>query len=322
MAEPQVPEPTTPPPRTPEGKDWLGAGGSVFAIVLSVLGLNRSPSVRVVVVGLMLLAAATGVVAIVTRRYRRVTTAVAVVLVLVAVGVLTLAPEPVDPGPTSSPTASAGPQLTLSQVDVIAATGSGSVATLDVTVRNDGQQLAVLTGFDLTIDGFGFLPACLYGSNLEVTAKYSATLPDNPKPGQVVHVTLHQQVEPGRADRFTIGLRAPRTHAGKDASIDAFVYLMRVSVVQDSAGAALAAGSVLVDAGAPLDADGTFYLGVARDATATDVGTGGLCGGEADCVRTQVQCWNANRATLLPLLAVPATRSEGGDAAAASLGAG
>jgi hypothetical protein len=317
MADPQVPE-----PRAPEGKDWLGAGGSVFAIVLSVLGLNRSPSVRVVVVTLMLAAAATGVVAVVTRRYRRATTAAAVVLVLAAVGVLTLAPEPADSGPPTVPAASAGPQLVVSQVDVLAAEDEGAVATLDVTVRNDGQRLAVLTGFDLTIDGFGFLPACLYGSNLEVTAKYSATLPDNPKQGQVVHVTLHQQVEPGKADRFTIGLRAPRTHNGKESSIDAFVYLLRVSVVQDSAGGSVAGGSVLVDAGAPLDANGTFYFGAPREATAADVGTGGLCGGEADCVRTQVACWNANRAILLPLLAVPAARSEGGDAAASSLGTG
>ncbi len=316
MTQQQAPEPQ----RTPEGKDWLGAGGSVLAIALSVLGLNRDPAVRGWAVGLMLLAAATGVAAIVVRRYRRVTTAAAVVLVLAAVGVLTLAPEPVAPPP--APTPSAAPQLMLSQVDVVAPDGQGSVATLDVTVRNNGDQLAVLTGIDLTVDGFGFLPPCLSGSNLEVTGTYSATLPDNPTKGQVVHVTLHQQVEPGKADRFTVGLRAPHDHAGKDASIAAFVYLLRVSVVQDGAGPVLAAGPVLVDAGSALDANGTFHLAAPRDATASDVGTEGLCGGEPACIRKQVACWNANRATLLPLLAVPATRSEGGDAAAAALGTG
>jgi hypothetical protein len=316
MTQQQAPEPQ----RTPEGKDWLGAGGSVLAIALSVLGLNRDPAVRGWAVGLMLLAAATGIAAIVVRRYRRVTTAAAVVLVLAAVGVLTLAPEPVAPPP--APTPSAAPQLMLSQVDVVAPDGQGSVATLDVTVRNNGDQLAVLTGIDLTIDGFGFLPPCLSGSNLEVTGTYSATLPDSPAKGQVVHVTLHQQVEPGKADRFTVGLKAPHDHAGKDASIAAFAYLLRVSIVQDGAAPALAAGPVLVDAGSALDANGTFYLAAPRDATALDVGTEGLCGGEPSCIRRQVACWNANRATLLPLLAVPATRSEGGDAAAAALGTG
>lgn len=321
MGEQQVPGPAGPPEKpTLESKDWLGAGGSVLAIALSVLGLNRDPAFRAWAVGLMLAAAATGVAAILLPKYRRVTTAVSVVLVVASVAVLTLAPEPAPPAPAPSPTP--GPQLVLSQVDVIAPDGQGSVATLDVTVRNDGDKLAVLTGLDLTIDDFGYLPPCLSGSNLEVTGTYQATLPDNPAKGQVVHITLHQQVEPGKADRFTIGLKAPATHAGKDASISSFLYLVRASVVQDGAGPAVAAGSVLVDAGSALDSNGTFYFAAPREATAADVGTGGLCGGEESCVTTQVACWNANRATLLPLLAVPATRSEGGDAAAAALGAG
>ncbi|MGC3993829.1 MAG: hypothetical protein QM779_06950 [Propionicimonas sp.] len=323
MAEPQVPPQREPDPGRPptlESKDWLGAGGSVLAIALSVLGLNRDPAFRAWAVGLMLLAAATGVAAILIPHYRRVTTAVAVVLVVASVGVLTLAPEPAAQVAVPSP--SAGPQLSLSQVVVVAPDGGGSVATLDITVRNDGPELAVLTGVELTIDDFGYLPPCLSGSNLEVTGKYTATLPDDPQAGQVVRVTLHQQVEPGAADRFTIGLKAPTKHEGAEAPISSYVYLMRVAVVQDAAGSAVAAGQVLVDAGSPLDANGTFYFGADRDATAADVGDGGLCGGESSCVRTQVECWNANRATLLPLLAVPATRSEGGDAAASALGTG
>ncbi|MFT4110170.1 hypothetical protein [Propionicimonas sp.] len=323
MAEPQVPPQREPDPGRPpslESKDWLGAGGSVLAIALSVLGLNREPAFRAWAVGLMLLAAGTGMAAILIPRYRRVTTAAAVLLVVASVGVLTLAPEPTAPVAAASP--SPGPHLSLGQVDVVAPDGGGSVATLDITVRNDGSELAVLTGVELTIDGFGYLPPCLSGSNLEVTGKYSASLPDDPRPGQVVRVTLHQQVEPGAADRFTVGLRAPATHGGVEAPISSYLYLMRVAVVQDAAGSVVAAGEVLVDAGSPLDTNGTFYFGVPRDATALDVGTEGLCGGETSCVRAQVACWNANRATLLPLLAVPATRSEGGNAAAAALDVG
>jgi hypothetical protein len=206
-------------------------------------------------------------------------------------------------------------------VGVVAPDGTGSLATLDVTVRNDGDRVAVLTGVDLTIDDFGFLPACIFGSNLEVSGNYQASLPDNPKPGTVVRVPLHQQVEAGGVDRFTIALKAPSDHAGtQSGSIGSFVYLLRPSVVQDAAGPAVSAGQVLVDAGSALDANGTFYFAADRDATAADAGTGGVCGGEAECVREQVRCWNANRATLLPLLAVPATRSDGGEAAASAFG--
>ncbi len=305
-------------PRPPlESKDLLGVGGSVLAMALSVLGLNRDPAVRTWAVGLMVLAAGTGIAAIVVPRYRRVTASLAVVAVLGALAVLTLAPEAGTSTPEPSP--SPGPLLTLSQVEVTAPDGAGSVATLDLTVRNDGDRLAVLTGVDLTIEDSGYLPPCLFGGNLEVTGSYQATMPDDPEPGRVVRVALHQQVQPGTADRFTIGLRAPATHQGRDASISSFLYLLRVSIVQDAAGPTLAAGSVLVDAGSPLDHNGTFYFAAPREATAADVGTGGLCGGEASCVRDQVACWNANRATLIRLLAPPATRSPGGEEAAAAL---
>ena len=302
-----------------ERKDWLGAGGSVLAIALSVLSMNREPVFRGWAVALMLLAAATGIAAIVVSRYRRVTTSVAIVLVVASVAILTLAPEPAPPQPAPSPTP--GPQLSISQVGVLAPDGSGSLATLDVTVRNDGDRVAVLTGVDLAIDDFGFLPACIFGSNLEVTGTYQASLPDDPKAGTVVRVTLHQQVEAGAVDRFTIALKAPGDHTGTPSgSIGSFVYLLRMSVVQDAAGSAVTAGQVLVDAGSALDSNGTFYFAAPRDASPADAGTGGVCGGEAGCVRSQVACWNRNRATLLPLLAVPARRSEGGDAAAAALG--
>jgi hypothetical protein len=239
--------------------------------------------------------------------------------VVAAVAILTLAPDPVAPSPAPTPTP--GPQLKLSQVEVIAPDGKGSLATLDVTVRNDGDRVAVLTGVDLTIDGFGFLPACIFGSNLEVTGSYQVSLPDSPEPGTVLRVTLHQQVEAGAVDRFTIALKAPGDHAGTQAgSLGSFVYLLRMSVAQDGSGPAVAADPVLVEAGNGLDANGTFYFAADREATAADAGTGGVCGGEGECVRSQVSCWNANRATLLPLLAVRAKRSEGGDAAAAALG--
>jgi hypothetical protein len=321
MADQNVPGPPPESPTEPpalERKDWLGAGGSVLAIALSVLGMNKDQTFRAWAVALMLLAAATGITAIVMSRFRRYTTVAAIVLVVASVAILTLAPEPVAPAPDPTPTP--GPRLTLSQVGVLAPDGSGSAATLDITVRNDGGRVAVLTAVDLTVDAFGFLPACIFGSSTEVSGTYQATLPDEPKAGQVVRVTLHQQVEPGGVDRFTIALRAPAAHAGTQAgSIGSFLYLMRVAVAQDAAGTAVAAGRVLVDAGNALDPNGTFYFAAARDATAADAGTGGVCGGEKGCVSTQVACWNANRATLLPLLRVAATRSEGGDAAAAAL---
>jgi len=300
-------------------KDWVGVAGSVLAILLSVIGLNKQPLFRGWAVALMLLAAGVGVLAIVIRRYRRVTTSAAVVLVVASVAILIAAPEPGQPQPEPSP--SPGPRVLVSKVDVIAPDGQGSVAVLDVTVRNDGDRPAVLTELDLAIDAFGYLPPCLSGSNLEVTGTYSATLPDSPGPGAVVTVSLHQQVEPGGVDRFTVGLKAPAGHAGDDlGAIASYVYAGSVRVQQDAAGAQPDPVPVVIDAGTGLDANGTFYFAAPRPATASDVGTGGICGGESGCVGAQVDCWNANRTTLLPLLARPGSRSQGAQAATASLG--
>lgn len=300
-------------------KDWIGVAGSVLAILLSVIGLNKQPVFRGWAVALMVLAAGVGVTAIVVRRYRRVTTSAAVVLVVAALAILIVAPEPAAPQPAPTPTP--GPRVLVSKIDVIAPDGTGSVAVLDVTVRNDGDRAAVLTELDLTIDAFGYLPPCLSGSNLEVTGTYAATLPNNPQPGALVTVSLHQQVEPGGVDRFTVGLRAPSSHGGNElGAIASYLYAGRVQVQQDAAGTALDPVPVVVDAGTALDANGTFYLAAARDATPADVGTGGLCGGEDECVRRQVACWNANRATLLPLLALPGQRSAGAQAATTALG--
>lgn len=326
MAEQQASGPAPPAPEAPalERKDWLGAGGSVLAIALSVLGMNKEPVFRGWAVALMLLAAATGIAAIVVSRYRRVTTSAAVVLVVASVVILTVAPDPVVPAVATPsvvaapPTPVPGPQLLVSQVGVAPAGGDGLLVALDVTVRNDGDRVAVLTGVDLTITGFAFAPACQVGGNVEITGTYHATLPDNPEAGQVVHVTLHQQVDPGGVDRFTIALKAPETHDGEPAAMASFVYLASLAVTQDAAGVPADGGSVLLDAGSPL-VDNISYFAAAREATAADVGTGGLCGGEEDCVRTQLECWNGNRTALLPLLSVPAARSENGELAARSL---
>jgi hypothetical protein len=300
-------------------KDWIGVAGSVLAILLSVIGLNKQPVFRGWAVALMVLAAGVGVLAIAVRRYRRVTTSAALVLVVASLAILIAAPDPTPPAPEPTPTP--GPKVLVSKIDVTAPDGTGSVAVLDVTVRNDGDRAAVLTELDLTVDAFGYLPPCLYGSNLEVTATYAATLPDNPQPGDVVKVSLHQQVEPGGVDRFTVGLKAPSSHDGDQlGAIASYVYAGRVQVRQDAAGAQPDAIPVVIDAGVALDANGTFYFAAARDATAADVGTDGLCGGETECVTRQVACWNANRRTLLPLLALPGDRSAGAQAATTALG--
>ncbi len=98
---------------------------------------------------------------------------------------------------------------------------------------------------------------------MQVTGTYQATLPDDPKPGQVVHVTLHQQVDPGGVDRFTITLKAPETHDGRaDVRSRRSSTSPRCAVTQDAAGAAADGGSVLLDAGSPL-VDNISYFAAA-----------------------------------------------------------
>ena len=73
------------------------------------------------------------------------------------------------------------------------------------SLRNTGNQLAIITGLKLQVQQFAQLPECYSSGSLGTTGWSTAGLPESPSPGEVVTVPVSQQVAPDSADKFEIG---------------------------------------------------------------------------------------------------------------------
>lgn len=133
--------------------------------------------------------------------------------------------------------------------------GGGSLAkaaSVQVLLRNTGNQLAVIKGVRLQIERTVSLPICLSQGDLGSSYTYGAAIPAAPKPGTVVDVPVHQQEAPGSADNFTL-----RLHLPKDAPRGAtHVYFMSIALQYDNTAQPVQAGHLLL--ALPLDPDSRF----------------------------------------------------------------
>lgn len=109
------------------------------------------------------------------------------------------------------------PQITLASASVYSPdAGQDAVEPggLDVTLRNSGDQRAVLVAADITIEAFGALDGCIAEGATPVSETYGFQLPYNPTPGTVVTADLHQDIAPDDVTRFRLALRVPEKHLG------------------------------------------------------------------------------------------------------------
>ncbi len=87
---------------------------------------------------------------------------------------------------------------------------SRPATTLDVTLKNDGATVAVVTGLDILISRAGQLKECQGGAGaLSATGDYDIELPDASEISRLPHVLrfqLRREVGPKAADRFRLHL--------------------------------------------------------------------------------------------------------------------
>jgi hypothetical protein len=105
------------------------------------------------------------------------------------------------------------PKLEVDSVS-ISTPASGQRATLDLKLRNIGNQLAIITGVQLHILQFATLRHCEEQGDLTPTGKYHANMPMRAKIGDSIDVPISQQVAPDAADRFKVLLRLPADFPG------------------------------------------------------------------------------------------------------------
>jgi hypothetical protein len=142
-----------------------------------------------------------------------------------------------------------GPRSNLEVIDLAVTSGAPrgkpeAIQKLDITVRNAGELVSVVKRLGLRIRASGLLRICQAGGGLEASEAYKVELPPRPAPGELVQTKLSQQIPPGEADRFTIGLDVP----DPARQLGDRLYRLDVLIYHDTGGRPVPAGTALVAA--------------------------------------------------------------------------
>jgi hypothetical protein len=100
------------------------------------------------------------------------------------------------------------------------------------TIRNTGNQLAVITSVTLRINRSAQLPVCYSGQgNLPVSGPpYPGTLPPKPSKGHVTRIPVSQQIGPDQPDKFEVQLRPSNGVASETITL----YDVTASIIYDN----------------------------------------------------------------------------------------
>jgi hypothetical protein len=120
---------------------------------------------------------------------------------------------------------------------------------IDLTVRNTGQDISVITGANLRIRDVAWIENCEGGAGLDPSVEYDVILPASPELGEIVEADVSQQIPANSADRFTLRLSTPEENSGDGTRL----YQLEVELLHDAAARPLGAGTVLV--AVPFDPD-------------------------------------------------------------------
>ena len=108
----------------------------------------------------------------------------------------------------------------------------------------------------LIIQKFIVLPQCQAQGNFGSTGTYHANMPINPKPGQVVNISISQLVQSNGADRFDLLLHAPLVPGSMGPNV--YLYRVHLYLTYNIRTKPLDVGEMLVDLPVP-PGGGEYY---------------------------------------------------------------
>jgi hypothetical protein len=146
-----------------------------------------------------------------------------------------------DDGGGGSTTATGARDEVLEVVD-LGATSDPDPPAVDVSVRNIGDTVSVVTGVVLRVRDFELIGPCVQGAALEPSAAYDVELPADPEKGDRVDARLSQQIPAGTADRFLLRMQVPQLKAAQGSRL----YALDVALQHDGVAEALHAGTAIV----------------------------------------------------------------------------
>jgi hypothetical protein len=134
--------------------------------------------------------------------------------------------------------------IDLAMIDGAPAGVPKAIQKIDLTVRNSGDLVSIVKRIGFRIRASALLRICQAGGGLEASEGYRVMLPPTPDPGRLVKAKVSQQIKPGDADRFTVGLDVPDPARQEGTRI----YQMDVLLYHDAAPEPVRAGTVLAAA--------------------------------------------------------------------------
>lgn len=165
------------------------------------------------------------------------------------------------------------------------------------SLRNTGNQLAIITGLKLQVQQFAQIPVCYSSGSLGTTGWSTVGLPTNPSPGDVVTVPVSQLVAPDSADKFEVSIHLSKTAQGVQ------FYRLHAWIIYDEQ-VALKAGYLL--ASLPVEPqDGGYYW------TREDQADPGRLKPFTANLQSLSHCLIANSERLRTILSLPGNRSTG-----------
>ncbi len=185
----------------------------------------------------------------------------------------------------------ARPTVQLEVINLAVTDGIDTPQALDITVRNTGDTVSVVTGVALTVRDFGLIQVCEAGGALEASGDYDLELPVQPAVGDVVEAKVSQQILADEADRFALRLTVPASALQDGLRL----YALDVGLRHDAGDVSVPAGMAVVAVPllpAPLMFDQQYAAANQDDIAA---------------------CYRKNAATLERHLALDAARADGLD---------
>jgi hypothetical protein len=140
------------------------------------------------------------------------------------------------------------PAATLEVVAFRVAEDPNGHPVLDISVRNTGDTVAVITGATFVVRDFAIIDLCEGGSAMGPSMNYPFVLPPAPARGATAQLAISQQVASDEADRFTIDLS---TSSEEMETTQVRLYRFDVALAHDLEERPLAAGTAILALPAP-----------------------------------------------------------------------
>jgi hypothetical protein len=155
---------------------------------------------------------------------------------------------------------------------------------VQVTLRNIGDQVSVVTGAELEILDHAHLPQCWPGAGpTPVSQTYDAVLPLVPRSHETIAVDVAQDIAPNGTDRFEFALQLP----DPDEADGIRFYQLRVSLIRD--------GSHKMDAGIVVVGAPEVYDAKPSPEDLAAAGEIGECFGRLAIDYQRVRAWQGER---------------------------